>query len=140
MDFCSLLELEKEPFSTSPDPSFFYQSREHRSILANLLIELRLKRGLSVVYGDIGTGKTTMSRKLVQLLKERENFFFRIILDPGQQREKPFLTLLVENFGIPFKSSRPTLLELKQALERFLFKKGIEENQTVVLIIDEAQK
>lgn len=140
MDYFSVLGLEKEPFSTSPDPLFFYQSVQHKAILANLLIELRLRRGLSIVFGDIGTGKTTMSRKLVQLLKEREGFFFRIILDPGGKGEKSFLNLLAENFSISLKSSRPTLLELKKFMEGFLFKKGVEENQTVVLIVDEAQK
>ena len=62
MSYYRVLGLEKEPFSTSPDPAFFYLSPQHRSTLANLIIEFRLKRGLSVVLGDIGTGKTTLSR------------------------------------------------------------------------------
>ncbi len=43
MSYFSILEFEEEPFSTSPDPDFFYMSNEHESALANTLIELRLK-------------------------------------------------------------------------------------------------
>ena len=70
MSYFQVLGFEKEPFSTSPDPEFFYLSKEHQIALTNILIELRLKRGLSVILGDIGTGKTSLSRKLIQELKE----------------------------------------------------------------------
>ena len=63
MSYYKILGLEAEPFSTSPDPMFFYESRGHKLALTNLVIELRLRRGLSIILGDIGTGKTTLSRK-----------------------------------------------------------------------------
>ena len=53
MSYFKVLGFEKEPFSTSPDPEFFYLSREHEAALTNTLIELRLKRGLSVILGDV---------------------------------------------------------------------------------------
>ena len=61
MSYYKVLGLEKEPFSTSPDPEFFYLSKEHEAALTNILIELRIKRGLSVILGDVGTGKTTLA-------------------------------------------------------------------------------
>lgn len=150
MSYFKVLGFEKEPFSTSPDPDFFYLSREHETALTNILIELRLKRGLSVILGDVGTGKTTLSRKLVQELKERDDCIFNIILDPTFEDEKLFLTSLARNFEInvdasaPMSSSIPgggtTILALREALERFLFQKGVTEDRTVILIIDEAQK
>ncbi|MFC1624043.1 ExeA family protein [Candidatus Omnitrophota bacterium] len=141
MSYFKLLGFEKEPFSTSPDPEFFYLSKEHEAALTNTLIELRLKRGLSVILGDVGTGKTTLSRKLIQELKEREDFIFHMILDPSFESEEIFLTSLVRSFGIPISGSSPsTILDLKESLERFLFQKGITEGKSVVLIIDEAQK
>lgn len=141
MSYYKILGFQKEPFSTSPDPEFFYLSKEHEAALTNILIELRLKRGLSVILGDIGTGKTSLSRKLIQELKEREDFFFHIILDPSFENEALFITSLVRNFGIvvPGDSSF-SILDLREALERFLFQKGVSEEKTVVLIIDEAQK
>ena len=66
MEYFKLLDLKKEPFSTSPDPVFFYESHEHKECLNRLEIAIRLRRGLSVVMGEVGTGKTTVSRMLIQ--------------------------------------------------------------------------
>ncbi|MCM8792657.1 MAG: AAA family ATPase [Candidatus Omnitrophica bacterium] len=141
MSYFKILGFSKEPFSTSPDPDFFYLSREHETALTNILIEIRLKRGLSVILGDVGTGKTTLSRRLIRELKEREDLVFHIILDPSFDNEELFLTYLVRNFEIDMLDIKePTILDLREAIERFLFQKGVSENKTVVLIIDEAQK
>ena len=142
MSYYRILGFEKEPFSTSPDPDFFYSSREHDRTLTNVLIELRLKRGLSVVLGDVGTGKTTLSRKLVQDLREREDCLFHIMLDPSFENRTLFMHSLVKNFGITVENTgaAPTITELRESLERFLFQKGVVEGKTVILIIDEAQK
>ena len=141
MSYYKILGFNKEPFSTSPDPDFFYLSREHETALTNTLIELRLKRGLSVILGDVGTGKKTLSRKLIQELKERDDFTFNIILDPSFENEHALLSSLARNFDIPINENKtPSTHVLKDALERFLFQKGVTENKTVVLIIDEAQK
>ncbi len=141
MSYYKMLGFDKEPFSTSPDPEFFYLTKEHEAALTNTLIELRLKRGLSVVLGDVGMGKTTLSRKLIQELKGREDFIFGIVLDPSFENEELFLTSLVKNFEIEMpNAASPTILDLRQSLERFLFQKGAAENRTIALIIDEAQK
>ncbi|MBI3011178.1 MAG: AAA family ATPase [Candidatus Omnitrophica bacterium] len=140
MSYFRLLGLDREPFSTSPDPAFLYQSQQYRATLANLIIEFRLKRGLSVVLGDIGTGKTTMGRKLVQLLRERRGFTFHMILDPTYPSEELFFNALLRTLTIELPSQVPTLVDYRDILERFLFRKGIEERQTVVLIVDEAHK
>ncbi|MDD5005129.1 MAG: AAA family ATPase [Candidatus Omnitrophica bacterium] len=138
MSYYTILGLEKEPFSTSPDPEFFYHSAAHKSALNRLEIAIRLRRGLSLVLGDIGTGKTTLSRILTQILKTEEGFDFHLILDPNYKSEFQFLSSLVKMFGLKpeFKST----LDYKEALERYLFRKGVEENKTIVLIIDEGQK
>jgi len=141
MSYYKILGFEKEPFSTSPDPEFFYLTKEHEAALTHTLIELRLKRGLSVILGDVGTGKTTLSRKLIQELKGREDFIFNIILDPSFENEHLFLTSLARNFEIEIgNTTSPTILDLREALERYLFQKSAAENKIVTLIIDEAQK
>jgi general secretion pathway protein A len=141
MSYYKVLGFEKEPFSTSPDPNYFYLSREHEQALINTLIELRLRRGLSVILGDIGTGKTTLSRKLIQELKDRRDVIFHIILDPSFEDEKSFLRSLARNFDISVSdSTQVSTLDIRDALERYLFQKGVTENKSVVLIIDEAQK
>jgi len=139
MSYYRILGLNKEPFSTSPDPSFFFGSKEHKAALCRLQINIALKRGLSVVIGDIGTGKTTLSRKLSQALIEDEDVDFRMILNPYFKTEKQFLSRLAALFHVPMTMRRPTALDYMEAVERFLFQKGVEEGKTVVLLIDEAQ-
>lgn len=143
--YYSVLGFKREPFSTSPDPEFFYHTREHDTALTNLLIELRLRRGLSVIFGDVGTGKTTLSRKLVHELNKRGDMIFHMILDPEFSNESQFLMSLVKNFDVKLpKKGRDfnslDIMELKDEIEKFLISKTLEEKRTIILIIDEAQK
>ena len=139
MSYYTVLHLEKEPFSTSPDPNFFYHSREHTTALRRLEISIRLKRGLSLILGDVGTGKTTLSRALFQLFNgEEEDFIFHMLLDPDFKSEYQFLSCLTKMFGAsPFFRST---MDHREAIEKYLFQKGAEEKKTVVLLIDEGQK
>jgi len=138
MSYYNILGLEKEPFSTSPDPEFLYHSVSHDTALKRLEIAIRLRRGLCVVLGDVGTGKTTLSRALLQTFKDEPDFVFHMILDPSHKSEFQFLLSMVKMFNITpeFKST----MDFKEALEKYLFQKGVEENKTIVLLIDEGQK
>ncbi|MBL7069225.1 MAG: AAA family ATPase [Candidatus Omnitrophica bacterium] len=142
MSYYRILGLKREPFSTSPDPLFFYKSSEHMAALMRIMIEIRLRRGLSVILGDVGTGKTTLCRKLLQMFKVREDMEFYIILDPGYETEKLFLSALIRTFGLMADTiiEEFNLSDYRERLKNFLFKKGVEEGKTVVLLIDEAQK
>jgi general secretion pathway protein A len=140
MSYYTLLGLEKEPFSTSPDPAFFYESASHKAALYRLQIAIKLKRGLSLVLGDVGIGKTTLSRRLSQLLKRHEKIAFHMILNPIYGTESEFVTALLKLFRIaPEQGPRP-IVESLELIEQYLFEKGVEEGQTVVLLIDEAQR
>ena len=139
MSYYRVLGLQKEPFSTSPDPSFFYASSGHRTALCRLQIAIALKRGLSVMIGDIGTGKTTVSRKLSRALNEDDNVIFRMILNPYFRTEKQFLSRKAALFHVPLPKGRLTSLDYMEAIERYLFSQGVEQNKTVVLLIDESQ-
>ena len=138
MSYYTILGLNKEPFSTSPDPEFFYRSAAHRTALNRLEIAIRLRRGLSLILGDVGIGKTTISRILTQMLNADEEFDFHMILDPSFKSEFQFLSRLVKMFGL--KPDFTSTMDYKEALEKYLFQKGVEENKTIVLVIDEGQK
>lgn len=138
MSYYSTLALQKEPFSTSPDPEFFFLSSAHKTALHRLEIAIRLRRGLSLILGDVGTGKTTLSRTLLQTLTEEEGFCFHMVLDPTYKSEFQFLSQLVKMFSVR-PLSRSTL-DYKDAIEKYLFQKGVQENKTTVLLIDEGQK
>jgi general secretion pathway protein A len=144
MSYYKILGFENEPFSTSPDPNFLFLSREVDLVLTNLLIELRLKRGLNVILGDIGTGKTTLSRKLLKELSSREVFMFHIILNPTFSSEKDFISSLIKNF-VPAEFCHGNIddlsvSEMRDTFEKFLLHQALSSNKIVVLIIDEAQK
>jgi len=142
LSYFNMLGLNKEPFSTSPDPDFFYLSKTHKTVLYKLRIAVKLKRGLCVVLGRVGAGKTTLARTLFQLLKAegKENTLFHVMLNPISRSEKEFLLYLAELFKIDLPSPRPTAVECMKKIEEYLFQKGVRENKTVVLLIDEAQK
>jgi len=64
MDYFTLLQLNREPFSNAPDPDLFFPSLAHHDCMQKVELAVRLKRGLNVVTGDVGTGKTTLCRTL----------------------------------------------------------------------------
>lgn len=140
MSYFKVLGLQKEPFSTSPDPSLFYLSQEHRTALYRLRISLKLKRGMSLILGDVGAGKTTLSRRLAQILHEDPKVHTQFILNPLFEDEKDFLREICVRFGIPLTTDNDKASTYFKEIENFLFRKGVAEARTVVLLIDEAQK
>lgn len=141
MSYYKILGLEKEPFSTSPDPEFFYDSGQHKAALYRLGVAIELRRGLSVILGAVGTGKTTLSRKLCQLLSSDPAIISTVNLNPIYDHEEQFLEELVQRFSIKIKNTGTMkILDYMKAIEKFLFEKCVQENKTVVLLIDESQK
>jgi general secretion pathway protein A len=139
MYYYEILGLEREPFSSSPDPAFFYLSDDYRDCLQRLEISIRLRRGLNIILGQVGTGKTTLSRVLYRMFqRESRDFIFHFILDPSFPTEFQFFSSLVKLFGVA-PSGRSTF-EYKEAIQNYLFQKGVEDKKTIVLLIDEGQK
>ncbi len=132
--------LHREPFSTSPDPAFFYLSKEHRAALYRLRIAVKLRRGLSLVLGDVGTGKTTLSRRFIQLAGHEPATAVFMILNPLFSNELDFLKELCRRFGITVGPDSDKTSVYFNEIENFLFRKGVDQAHTIVLLIDEAQK
>ncbi|OGX40121.1 MAG: hypothetical protein A3C53_02790 [Omnitrophica WOR_2 bacterium RIFCSPHIGHO2_02_FULL_68_15] len=141
MSYYRLLGLEREPFSTSPDPAFFYQSPGHQSALYRLGVAIRLRRGLSLLLGNVGTGKTTLSRRLYLLFAHEPAMTFHVLMNPAYASEQEFLDALLDSFHLP-RDPEPSASPSRalQRLEGELFRRAKDQGQTLVLLIDEAQK
>ena len=144
MDYFKILNLTREPFSNSPEPEFFYQSSQHLGCLQKLELAIRLRRGLNVVMGDVGTGKTTLCRELLirfaQTEEDRREVELHLLLDPAVGTPGEFLATVAAAFGITAATSAQSEWQLKEGIKQHLFQKGVDENKTVVLIVDEGQK
>lgn len=139
MEYFELVGLTKEPFSMAPDPGFFYQSKGHGECLNRLEISLRLNRGLNVVIGGIGTGKTIMSRLLLgRFVEFGRDYNFHLILDPTWKDNIEFLIYLKRMFGISDKISLQ--IDMMNQIEHYLIDTAVKLKKRIVLIIDEGQK
>lgn len=140
MSYYKLLGLEREAFSTSPDPHFLFLSAAHRAALYRLRIAVKLQRGLSLVLGDVGTGKTTLSRRLAQVLPQDGPIDLHVVLNPYFENEQQFLLALMEAFHLEIPAGSQPVRTLLGIIERYLFSRGVEQGRIVTLIIDEAQQ
>lgn len=140
MEYFSILNLNKEPFSNSPDPDFFFQSNQHLSCLQKLELSLRLRRGLNVVLGNVGTGKTTLCRQLIRRFADDKAYETHLILDPEYNSPSEFLTTIAEMFTGRLSVNTDNDWQLKETIKKYIFKRGVDEDKTVVLIVDEGQK
>ena len=140
MSYYKLLGLEREPFSTSPDPHFFFLSAAHRAALYRLRISVQLQRGLCVVLGDVGTGKTTLSRRLAQVLPQDGPIDLHVILNPYFESDQQFLLTLLDTFHLDRPADPPPIRTMLGAIERHLFTRSVDEHRIITLLIDEAQQ
>lgn len=144
MDYYAILNLKKEPFSNSPEPEFLFQLPQLTDCLQKLELAVRLRRGLNVVIGDVGTGKTTLCRKLIQILSaaspEPAEIETHLLLDPEFKNPLEFLQTFALMLGIRDAEKETSEWHLKEKIKNILFDKGVEEKKIVVLIIDEGQK
>jgi len=132
--------MQREPFSNSPDPSFLLATRQHSTCLQELEISLRLRRGLNVVTGDIGTGKTTLCRTLMRAFAEDRDTDVHLLLDPHFQTCEEFLRVILASVSGLSPEPDMGLWALKEALKQQLFRLGLVEKRLVILVIDEGQK
>ena len=140
MDYFSILNLKKEPFSNSPDPEFFFHSRQHLDCLQKLELSLLLRRGLNVIIGEVGTGKTTLCRQLIRRFAQKEEIETHLILDPHFLNASEFLATVTKLLVGKKPVAGSHDWQIKEHIKQHLFRKGVDQKKTVVLIIDEGQK
>lgn len=131
--YCQYYGLKERPFNVTSDPTFFFLSQKHKEALSHLLYGTTQRKGISVITGEIGTGKTTLCRFFLNQLGKNTKTAF--ILNPYFS-ELQLLEAIVKDFGVNLKNK--SRLSFIWGLNKFLLNES-ERGNNVVLIIDEAQ-
>ncbi len=129
----SFYGFKERPFQLVPNPAYLYLSRSHEEAMAHLIYAISQGDGFVEITGEVGTGKTTLCRAVLENLDEHTEaaYIFNPKLDSLQ-----LLKAINDEFGVA--SSGSSAKELIDELNAFLMKKRMEGTK-VVLIIDEAQ-
>jgi type II secretory pathway predicted ATPase ExeA len=122
------------PFGVAPDPRFFFRNACYADGLDILSEGIKAKKGLFLVTGEVGTGKTILLRKLMRHLEASTRFVF---VSTSHLNSVGLIQLIVEDLGLPAGGKTP--FELAQALKEYVLQQN-RAAKNVALLIDEAQK
>jgi len=127
--------LKEPPFSIAPDPNYLYMSDNHREALAHLLYGINSDNGFVLLTGDVGTGKTTVCRCLLQQLPENSNIAF--ILNPKVTVDE-LLATVCDELGIGYPKGNSSNKVFIDNINAYLLDANAKGGRTVV-IVEEAQ-
>ncbi len=125
--------LTREPFGMTPDPAMLYLTPQHQEALAGLMCAVKGAKGMVVLTGEAGTGKTTLLGKTLRSLPAahiRASLVVNPMLTPGE-----FLEMALMGWGIP---NPPASKAQQLLLLRKMLLQACAEDQIVVLVVDEA--
>ena len=127
--------LNEAPFSIAVNPRYLFMSQRHRDALAHLLYGVSGGGGFILLTGEVGTGKTTVNRCLLEQLPDTTDL--AIILNPALSAVE-LLATACDELKIDYPRGTQSLKELTDALHRYLLD-NYERGRKTVLMIDEAQ-
>ena len=125
--------FKENPFSITPDPKFFFPSQKHTEALDSLIYTVMERRGFAVITGEIGSGKTTICRTLLNRLGSGTKV---AMITNTYITPKQLLSSILEDLGIIYNGGTKSNFLFR--LKRFLIEQ-LSLDYNVVLIIDEAQ-
>ncbi|PCI63013.1 MAG: general secretion pathway protein GspA [Gammaproteobacteria bacterium] len=133
--YTSYFALSDLPFSIAPDPDYLFMSDRHREALSHLTYGLGTTGGFVLLTGEVGTGKTTISRRLMEQLPENTQTAF--ILNPTLSSQE-LLATICDQLKVRYRKTGATLKTLTDKIQEKLLKNH-QANIDTLLIIDEAQ-
>jgi type II secretory pathway predicted ATPase ExeA len=136
MDFLEYYNLREHPFSNVADNRFYFSCQQHENALIKLEHAIDAKRGLSVVIGDIGSGKTTLARQLLEKLDENRYEAALLVIIHSSVSSEWLLKKLALQLGLD--NIRNEKVELLGQLYHRL-NEIHEEGKTAVVLMDEVQ-
>jgi len=125
--------LKEQPFSITPNPRFLFYGTKHREALNHVLYGIRERKGFVQLTGEVGAGKSTICRVLLEQLGK--NYATALILNPALSSEQLIKAIGME-YGLDLRGL--DAVETLNELNMFLLRQ-LEEGQESVLFIDEAQ-
>jgi type II secretory pathway predicted ATPase ExeA len=131
--YTSYFGFREIPFSVTPDPRLFYTNQLYQEALAALLYGIKNKKGFIVITGDVGTGKTTLLRKLIRNLEATEHC---VLIFNTHLSFLELLQLILHDLQLTNKGKNK--LAMLQELNQYLIEQH-KKGHTVTLLIDEAQ-
>lgn len=136
MGYTDYFQFDREPFSNAPNDKFYFDSEQHNQALLRLMYSVDSNKGLAVLVGGIGTGKTTLARRMLDSLPvDKYESSLLVMIHSGITPEW-ILSRICMQLGVRNPDLSP-LKMLKQLYERLL---QIEkEGRKAVVLIDEAQ-
>jgi len=127
--------FKESPFSIAPDPRYLYMTSQHREALAHLVYGLNSEGGCILLTGEVGTGKTTICRCLLEQIPDHSNV--ALVMNP-KVSEIELLETICDELKIPYPESDNSVKTYTDRIYRFLIESH-RKNEKTVLIIDEAQ-
>jgi general secretion pathway protein A len=128
--------LKENPFSLVTDPRFLYYSESHCDAMAHLLYGVRERKGILLMLGEAGTGKTTLVKATLNMLRSTR-VVSSVILNPILSATEDFFDVILRGFGLDgFKRNN---VEMADVLQRFLLQQS-RRGRIPVIVVDEAQE
>ncbi len=127
-------QLEVAPFENTPDPRFFYASEHHREALAAIEYTIRMRKGFVLITGDIGSGKTTVSRTMVDRCSDHAHI---VQILHGHLDGASLLRQVLRSLDLPVRKNDDHARLLERLRQKLLDQ--IYQGRPVVLLVDEAQ-
>ncbi len=129
--------LERDPFLDTADPHFYRTTPALARARDRLVGGVLESRGLQIVVGEPGTGKTSLMAQTERELLGRDDVRLGKILDPSFATETEFLLGVARSFGLALPPRSPAAL--KNALKNYLYDAAVLDGLTIALLVDEAQ-
>ncbi len=136
MTYLDFFELTQEPFSNAPVSRFYYNSTQHSQALVRLMHAVSYMKGLSILVGDIGAGKTTLARRMLDSLPEAEYEAALLVIIHSGITANWLLKRIALQLGVESPAQEKLAL-LSQLYQRLL--QIYESGKKAVVLIDEAQ-
>lgn len=136
LPYLAYFDLKEEPFSTVPSPRYLFLTPMHATALAKTQFTVEARKGLTVIFGETGMGKSSLARLLHQKFLDRD-FISVLLTNPSYPTPNALLRTIIQEFQLP-RTARSYKDNL-DLLKNYLYEQAYDHHKTVVLILDEAQ-